>query len=127
MKFAALICFLSLATLPFIAGAAWPHTAVAGWAYDPRCCSGRDCVQMLDPHVTMGPEGYTVTIEAGEHPYVTERMVQVFRYSDADPLNNHPISPGDTREASHSQDEHSHACVTPSGRFICFYAPDTGS
>ncbi len=121
MKTALMVCFLSLASLPWLAGAAWPHE----W-YPIRCCSLRDCAPIDQTSVQITPEGYLVTLEAGDHPFVTEHSVTLWRFEDADQTNNYPVGQG-AREAQRSQDSDYHICIVPGGRALCFFAPDTGT
>lgn len=93
-----------------LVGTAWAHD----W-YPSRCCwspqnapAGRlgDCDQIPDHAVKVGPDGYVVTLEPGEHPMVKERISYVIPYSDAE----------------QSPDGKYHLCISPTMKRRCFFA-----
>lgn len=94
-----------------------------GWAHDwypSRCCwspqnapAGRlgDCDQIPDSAVKVGPDGYVVTLEPGEHPMVKERMTFMVPYA----------------EAEKSPDGRAHICISPTLKRRCFFIGHMGS
>lgn len=97
---------------PFQAAA---HTAASGWQYDTVCCSGMDCHEIPDSAVSATSDGYQVTIQPGQHPFITDKTgprTYVVPYS----------------KARQSKDEHFHLCIRPSDQnFLCLYAPPQGA
>jgi hypothetical protein len=43
-----------------------------GWKYPWSCCSGNDCTMIEPRNVQQTPEGYLVTLQPGDHPFITE-------------------------------------------------------
>jgi hypothetical protein len=73
----------------FMTGEAYPHEADSGWRYPTRCCwspqtapAGRmgDCDEIPNEAVKVGPAGYVVTLEPGDHPMVKQRLTFTFPY-----------------------------------------------
>lgn len=100
--------------------AIWTTFANAHDWYPSRCCwspqnapAGRlgDCDQIPDHAVKVGPDGYVVTLEPGEHPMVKERMTFVVPYS----------------EAEKSPDGRAHICISPTLKRRCFFIGHMGS
>jgi hypothetical protein len=94
------------------AGEALAHDAPSGWAYDPACCSNRDCAPIAADHVRVTAQGYAVSLPVGAHPMVRDGVV------------SRVVSYGATRP---SGDGMFHACVLPgSQHLVCLYAPPGG-
>jgi hypothetical protein len=86
-----------------------------GWTYPSRSCwsasnapAGRlgDCADIPNHAVKVGPDGYVVTLEPGEHPMVTERISYVIPYA----------------EAEQSPDGRYHLCISSTLKRRCFFA-----
>jgi hypothetical protein len=91
--------------------------AAAHSFYSAYCCSDQDCVPIPASAVEVIPTGWRVTLHPGQHPFVTETVVQEF---------THPGTGGN--EAFLSEDEDYHACkLAFSSRIRCFYAPLGGA
>lgn len=65
------------------------HEAPQGWRYPARCCwspatapAGRpgDCDEIPTSSVKVGPDGYVVTLQPGDHPMVKEPITFTFPY-----------------------------------------------
>ena len=104
-----LAVFLALA----IAAVAHAHNAPSGWQYDAACCSQRDCVPIAARFVRVGPEGFTVTIPAGAHPFVKDQAL-----SFSMPHRSDRVRP--------SGDAEYHACINPWRVPLCLYVPPGG-
>ena len=96
----------------FLAGAAFGHQAPSGWTYDAACCSDRDCTALRFGRVTLGPEGWIVRIEEGEHHYFPGATTVVVPYGD--------------RRLRRSGDTEFHGCLDRTGRLLCLYVPPMG-
>jgi hypothetical protein len=108
------------ALLALLASPASAHS----W-YEGSCCSGRDCAPIRVDAVEVTPDGYLVTVEPGDHPFITERTQQLYRYVDAQPG---ATTVDGVPEARQGQDEHYHLCVGErTGRLLCLYVPETGA
>ncbi|MDI1262266.1 MAG: hypothetical protein PS018_03295 [bacterium] len=59
-----------------------------GWAWAPECCGGTDCAIIPSSAVVEGPDGYRVTLKAGEHP-----MLSTKGYSAVIPYGSERTSP----------------------------------
>lgn len=86
-----------------------------GWQYPSRCCwsaanapAGRlgDCADIPDHAVKVGPDGYVVTLEPGDHPMVMERISYVIPYA----------------ETEQSPDGRYHLCISLTMKRRCFFA-----
>ncbi len=77
MKTALAACILSLLSLPWIAGAAWPHSWYTAQknAAGQGCCGGQDCAEIPYESVRCDATGCTVTLRAGEHPMLHAESV----------------------------------------------------
>jgi hypothetical protein len=83
----------------FSASQAFAHNAPSGWAYDPACCSDRDCYEVSDDAVAVVPGGWRIKATG-----------EVFRQLDV----------------RQSQDGHFHRCSLAGRgdtRTICLYVP----
>lgn len=101
--------------------AAMAHEAPAGWEYDLKCCSNRDCARVEPSAVSEDARGVTVTLKAGAHPML-----------DGDFTGFVPW--GDPR-LKDSPDGEFHACIGPELRdgprttargLLCVYLPPRG-
>ncbi|WP_165218266.1 hypothetical protein [Affinirhizobium pseudoryzae] len=89
------------------------HEAHSGWKYEAYCCNGNehtgDCQMISTKNVRITPNGYEISLRAGEHRLVTKS--HAFRVPQS--------------EARRSQDEEYHLCLYPNEDTLrCFYAPD---
>ena len=106
-----------------IANVAFGHQAQTGWTYGAGCCSGRDCAPIPPDRVQIAPEGYLVTLEPGDGPFVRDRMQKLFAYPDGRAGFFVPVGGKMIKKAMESGDSEYHACVTPGGSLICLYVP----
>jgi len=104
-------------TLTLIVAFGLAAIATAHEWYDSDCCSGNDCAPIPTSAVSIGPEGYTVTIGPGDHPLAGGTITKFFRY--------------DSPQVRVSQDGKYHTCVIGSEGgeqwMLCLYAPNLGS
>lgn len=110
--------FVAAAALQLLVGAvpAAAHTAPSGWAYDPECCSDKDCAPVPDAAIREVPGGYRVIIAPGTHPSVPARRVALDFF----------VPHGDPRIRV-SGDGKRHACISrTAGILYCIYVPPGG-
>lgn len=90
------------------------HQAPTGWAYDPSCCSGRDCAPAAFNRVQVSRDGngYHIRLRAGEHHHFPGAVDMIV------PLGDRRIRP--------SQDTEYHICLSATGHLFCLYAPELG-
>ncbi len=89
------------------------HEAPSGWSYDPYCCNGDsktgDCEMIPSRTVTIVPGGYRVTLNPGDHRYITH--AHIFNLPQ--------------QKTMRSPDGAYHLCLFPDENTPrCFYAPD---
>ena len=106
--------------LGLLAGPASAHS----W-YDAICCSDRDCQRIEPRNVRATPEGWLVTVEPSDHPFIKARTTRLYRYIDSLPgaqtIDGVP-------EARPSGDTEFHLCVGPNtGALLCLYVPEFGA
>ena len=84
-----------------------------GWAYPWACCSSQDCSPLRASAVEKRPDGYHITLEKGDHPFVLERVVFDIPYSD--------------KRVRNSPDGDYHICIrgTPL-KLLCFFRGPEG-
>lgn len=82
--------------------------------YDPACCSGEDCARITTSAVSVAPEGWHITLGAGDHPMLQGDFEQVFKWDD--------------RRIRKSQDGDFHICIGRATAYVyCLYVPEFGS
>jgi hypothetical protein len=88
------------------------HQAPSGWTYDAWCCNTMDCAKIPARSVKPGPNGYTVTLNPGDHPMIVAPQSYFIPYGKERP----------------SGDMDFHACILPGQLDVmrCFYAPEGG-
>lgn len=109
--FAGLLLWLCLMAL---AGAV--TGALAHGGYSPICCSDRDCTPIDPKHVVETDEGFTVTLGPNDHP--------MMKVSGATEPQTWFIP---RKEAQKAIDFDFHACISPTGRLLCFYPRGNGA
>ena len=95
------------------------HTTDTGVVYPPSCCNSAathaygDCAPISSANVVAKPDGYHVTLAAGQHPKLkTKGYTAVIPYSLARPIN----------------DGQFHICLSEDGGArYCFFAPPPGA
>jgi len=97
---------ITCAAIMFLAGC---QTAAAHDWYDPDCCSGQDCAPAPVDGVSMGPDGYVVSVPAEAHPHSTRDINALV------PFNGNQLRP--------SRDGQYHVCATSQGGLLCLYVP----
>ncbi|PSC02472.1 hypothetical protein SLNSH_23830 [Alsobacter soli] len=84
----------------FLATAAQGHQAQSGWTYDPACCGGEDCRQVVDDAVR--------PVEGGWQVVATGEVIPV-------------------TQVKRSPDDHFHRCSAfgrENSKTFCLYVPD---
>jgi hypothetical protein len=92
------------------------HQAPSGWTYPIECCAGIDCAEIPAAAVKESPEGYQVTLSAGEHPMVKGPFAAVVPYA----------------AARSAPDGAYHICLGPATaagqpKVLCFFAGPRGA
>lgn len=86
------------------------HEAVSGWAYDRNCCSDEDCARVSARLVRTTPEGWLLSVEPGDHPFVKSPRTYLVPYG--------------ARKERVSGDTEFHACISRhSNHLYCLYVP----
>lgn len=60
--------------ITFVSLAAGAHEAPGGWAYDPACCSGRDCRPARPGEITAGPRGFEIAPTGEVVPFASSKV-----------------------------------------------------
>ena len=99
-----------LAAIPalFVAALLAGPVGAHSW-YDPDCCSAKDCAPIPAATVTITGDGYTVTLNPGDHFLATKPLTAFFAHGDE---NLRPSADGDW-----------HACVIPKSNPGDWYTP----
>lgn len=80
--------------------------------YSSFCCSSSDCAPIPRTAVEITPDGYKITLHAGEHPMVTSTVVHIVPFTDT----------------LVSEDGEYHACLYPTQNVMrCMYVPPFGA
>ncbi|KQV37646.1 MULTISPECIES: hypothetical protein [unclassified Rhizobium] len=88
------------------------HQANSGWTYPPACCKahaiGGDCEAIPARDVTLGPYGFSVFLQTGDHHLATRSHRFFIPYGDE----------------MRSGDGQYHICLHPTESDVnCFFAP----
>lgn len=90
--------------------------ASAHYHYDAICCSGRDCAPIAPETVTETREGFTIRLGPDDH-VMLKASGQVGKKEWFIPR----------ADAKKPLDFDFHACFSPAGTLLCFYARVSGS
>lgn len=90
--------------------------ASAHYRYSAACCSDQDCTPIDPKHVVESDEGFTVTLGPDDHP--------MLKLAGATGPQTWFIP---RKEAQKAIDFDFHACISPTGRFLCFYPRGNGA